>query len=239
MKGNKTILGFWLMVTIGIMMSSCTKVNNNETIVLIGRESYIPDIDEFFSKDDVCKVAFDSVKKNLSIKYGSIPPKIDSLGGKYIVDPTFLIKSMILISSSDGHTSNATYTSDTIAMPEVYICFERQHNGIVSVEFKESSISVITDTAYIMGNGDDCSFTVYFPEKREFDQLYNGTTCHVTMERDVIMSGYVTPEGLSDFGFASIVTDMKVEPRGILPLYDKGTYMIYWDADGCAEKCDW
>lgn len=225
MKGNKIIVGFWFLVAIGIMLSSCTKVNNKETIVLIGRESYIRDIEEIFSKNPVCKASFDSVKKYMDLNYGSIPPKIGSSGGKYIVEPTIVFKS------------NVEYMPNSTVMPEVYLGFEHQHNGIVTVEFVESSIPLVTDTAYIMGNNQD--FTVYFPEKREFDQPYNGVTYHVTMERGIIMSGSVTPEGLSDFCFASIVMNTEVEPQGNLPLYDIGTYFIYKDGNGLAEKRDW
>lgn len=220
MKGKRVIVGFCFLLSCGILLSSCVKVNSGETIVLIGQEAYIDNIEELFAD---FKPSFDSVKKKMGIIYeGPVPPKIE---GGYVMDTTLLV------------ASNVDYMSDTVAMPEVYLRFNRQHNGIVTLDFKESSIRQGKDTVFVMGN--DKGFTVYFKEKRKFKQLYDGKVYHVTMKRGIIMCGSVTPGGLSDFRYASIVMDTEDDSNGVLPQYEPGTYLIYEDADRMADTCTW
>ena len=122
-----------------------------------------------------------------------------------------------------------------VAMPNVTMNFTHQHNSIATIEFMESSMTQKTDTVYIIGNSD--GFTAYFIENTEYlTPPYNGQVFHVKRRRGIIMCGSVTPEGLSNFRYASIIIEMKDDSQGVLPQYASGTYMIYEDGNGLAEK---
>ncbi len=220
MKGQRIIYGLWLLMACGGLLCSCSKENNGKTIALIGQEEYIDDIEKLFSD---FKPAFDAVKEKMRISHeGPIPPKIE---GGFVMDNTLLVDS------------NVGYISNDVTMPEVYLRFKRQHNGLVTLDMKESVFQQSTDTVFVMG--DDEGFTVYFKEKREYEQPVGGMTYHATLERGVIMCGSVTPDGLEDFHFASIVMKMEDDSNGLLVQYPPGTYLIYKDGDGMANKCTW
>ena len=219
MKGNKTILSFWLLMTIGIMLGSCTKVNKKETIALIGRESNILGIEELFSKDPIIKQSFDSVKKFIGIDFeGAIPPKIE---GSYVVDP------VVLLNSSEE-------TMSAVDDP-IFLRFTSQNNGVLTLSIKSSLIQQEVYPVFVMGNNDN--FAAYCINNWEFpspNQVY-----HVKMERGIIMWGTVTTEGLSDFRIAYIIINAEDDSNGVLHQYASGTYMIYKDGNGLAEKFVW
>ena len=219
MKAKRILFGFGLLVTLGIMLGSCTKVDEKETIALIGKESNIPDIEEIFSENPVIKQSFDSVKRNIGIDYGgAIPPKIE---GSYVVDPTVLL-------DSSEETMSAVDDS-------IFLRFTCQNNGMMTMSIKSSSIQQEVYPVFAKGNNDN--FTAYCINNWEFsspDQAY-----HVKIERGIIMWGSVTTEGLSDFRIAYIIKDARDDSNGVLHQYAPGTYMIYRDGNGLAEKFDW
>ena len=219
MKGNKIKFGFWLLVTIGIILGSCTKVDEKETIALIGKESNIPDIEELFSENPVIKQSFDSVKRNIGIDYGgAIPPKIE---GSYVVDPTVLL-------DSSEETMSAVDDS-------IFLRFTCQNNGMMTMSIKSSSIQQEVYPVFVMGNNDN--FTAYCMHYWEFPTP--GQAYHVKIERGIIIWGSKTTEGLSDFRIAYIIKDARDDSNGVLHQYAPGTYMIYKDGNGLAEKFDW
>lgn len=236
MKGIRIISGFWLLVAFGIILGSCTKESSNyETIVPIGEEYF--DVEELFS--DV-KSSFDTVREKMGICYkirdtippysirdsiptiykDSIPPKIE---GKYVMNSPVLVASNIENMATD--------------MSEVQLSFDRQHNSILRIEFTESSITQVTEPVYLIGNND--GFMAYFIENTEYAAPpYQGQVFHVKRKRGIIMCGSVTPEGLFDFCFASIIIEMKDDSQGKLPQYAPGTYVIYKEEDRLADKCN-
>ena len=235
MKEKKNIFGIGLLMAFCLLVSSCTKEGSNgETIVPIGEEYF--DIEELFMEPEV-KASFDEVREKMGICHeGSIlpyykdliPPKLE---GSYLMNHTMLIESYM----GNEHSQ--------VAMPNVTMNFTHQHNSIATIEFMESSMTQKTDTVYIIGNSD--GFTAYFIEKKEYDQPYNGQTYHVKIKRGIIMSGSVTPNGLSGvtapeghtkFRYASIIMKWENDPPVGLPQYDPGTYFIYEEDDGLAEK---
>ena len=242
MKGNRIIFVFWLLMTFGIILGSCTKESSNgETIVPIGEEYF--NVEELFSGDDV-KPAFDIVVKKMGIRYtganqqDSIPAYYEDLipqklVGSYVMNQTMLVGS------------NVENVQVPVSMPDVTLNFTSQHNSIASIEFTESSITQKTDTVFIMGNDNFNGFSAYFIEKKEFDQPYNGQTYRVKIKRGIIMCGSVTPDGLSGFEsplggsrfrFASIIISWDDNSQGALPKYEPGTYLIYEEGDGLAAK---
>lgn len=233
MKLKRIVFCFGLLVTFGILLGSCTKESSNgQTIVPIGEEYF--DVEELFSE---VKPSFETVREKMGICYiiqdtippyfrdsipekykDSIPPKIE---GKYVMNSPVLVASSIENMSTD--------------MSEAQLSFDCQHNGILHIEFTESSIQQKTDSVYLIGNKN--GFTAYFIENTEYDAPpYQGQVFHVKRKRGIIMCGSVTPEGLSDFYFASIIIEMKDDSQGILPQYAPGTYVIYKEGDGLAAK---
>lgn len=232
MKGKRIIFGLWILMAIGFMSSSCTKVSSNgKTIVPIGEEKI--DVEELFSE---VKPSFDEVRRKLDIVNqqnsipscyeDKIPPKLD---GSYIMNQTMLVES------------NMENTQLPASMSDVTMSFMGQHNSIAAIEFTESTITQKTDSVYILGN--DNGFAAYFIENKEYDQAYNGQTYHVKIKRGIIMCGSVTGAGLSGvteghakFRYASIILKWENDPAVGLPKFEPGTYFIYEEGDGLAEK---
>ncbi len=232
MKRKRIIFGLCFLMTIGFISSSCTKVSSNgKTFVPIGEEMI--DVEELFSQ---VKPSFDEVRNKMGIVNQQnatsscyedlIPPKLD---GSYVMNQTMLVES------------NMENTQIPAFMSDVTMSFMGQHNSIATIEFTESSITQKTDPVYIIGN--DNGFTAYFIENKEYDQAYNGQTYHVKIKRGIIMCGSVTAAGLSGvsdghakFRYASIILNWENDPAFGLPQFEPGTYFIYEEGDGLAEK---
>lgn len=208
MKYIKTFLVLGLFVASGMMLSSCTK-NDETTIVPIGTEYYIDDI--LSAVPDSLQTQFFAAFGNVNT--GAIPPKIE---GSYVMDP-----KQRMASNMPGWPVNATE-------PNVYLRFEKQHNGIVHMDLNETT-ETVTDTVFVCGSGDN--FTVYFVEDKDYELGW--------MKRGVIMKGKVTDSGLADFRYATIVMATEDYSGGQFGLYPTGTYFIYKDGNGLAEKLDW
>lgn len=219
MKGNKITFGFWFLVTIGIMMCSCTKGNHGETIALIGTEYYIG---KDYTIGDILSAIPESFQQEFDsvfgdIPNGPIPPSIaipdsimeaDSVDS-YVVHPNHLI------------STNLWNVSSPIIRQDVYMRFSEQHNGIMVMELYEESLKK-TDTVFVTGNNKD--FTIYFVEDKSDENV----------KRGVIMCGKCEEEGLRDFRMAFIVVDAIGDQAP-----DPGTYYIYRDGDSLVERCAW
>lgn len=203
-----SVLGLYLATATGLLLASCTK-NDETTIVPIGTEYYIDDI--LSAIPDTLHNEFLAAFGN--VPSGAIPPKID---GSYVVDPKQRVGSNL-----DGWPIN------TIE-PNVYLRFEKQHNGIVYMDLNETT-ETVTDTVFVCGDGNN--FAVYFVESKDYEIGW--------MKRGVIMKGKVTGEGLSEFRYATIVMETEDHSGGQFGLYTPGTYFIYKDGDGMAENLDW
>lgn len=218
MRNNRiTKLVFSILLGMSFF-SSCTK-NDDNTIVLIGEEFYIDDILTVIP--DTLKPEFDAVFG--SIPEGPVPPKIE---GNFVVDPKQRVSTNI----------NPAHWPLTLLEPNMYLEFSEQNNGVVMMNLRDAT-DQITDTVFVMGNGN--AFTVYFVENKSYDVDFGGQMVHVKMKRGVVMKGSVAPEGLADFKMASII--MKVEddaPQGLMTQYAPGSYFVYRDGNGMADRLD-
>ena len=216
MKKNRVILGLWLLMAGGMVLTSCTK-NDESTIVLIGTEYYI---------DDILSVIPDSVQTRFLSEFGTIPegpvpPKIE---GSFVMNPKQRVSSNV-----DGWPLQAIE-------PNVYMRFTGQHNGIVAMDLNEAT-ETMTDTVFVCGSGQN--FTVYFIENKAYEMEVNGHTYHSRMKRGVVMKGEMVEAGLKNFRFATIVMETEDDSGGLIGQYENGSYFIYKDGDGTAESQEW
>ena len=192
-------------------MITCTK-NDTTTVSLIGTEYYI---------DDIVSVIPDSLQTEFYAAFGTIPegpvpPKIE---GSYVMAPKQRVASSL---------SEIEWPLD-LPIPEnnVYLKFSGQHNGVVAIDLNETP-ETLTDTVFVQGNGQN--FVVYFIEDKEVEEF------SARIKRAVIMKGRVTDAGLSDFRYATIVLETEDE---LNQLAEPGSYYIYKDGNGIAERFDW
>ena len=208
-------MSFWL-ISFGMMLSSCTK-NDENTIILIGTEYYI---------DNILSVIPDTLQPRFLAEFGSIPsgvvpPKVE---GSYVMNPKQRLNS------------NVPSWPLSATEPPMYLRFTKQHNGISILDLNEATENV-TDTIFVQGSGSN--FTAYFIENKAYDMDFNEQTYHVSLRRGVIMKGQVTETGLADFRYATIIMNIEDNSNGIVEQYDKGSYFIYKDGDGKAERFEW
>ena len=216
MKKKKIILGLWLLLAGGMVLTSCTK-NDESTIVLIGTEYYI---------DDILSVIPDSIQTRFFSEFGSIPdgpvpPKIE---GSYVMSPKQRV------------ASNVAGWSLQAVEPNVYLRFTGQHNGIVAMDLNEAT-ETLTDTVFVCGDGN--AFAVYFIENKAYEMEVDNHTYHVRMKRGVVMKGQVVDDGLSNFRYATVVMEVEDDSNGLIGQYGNGSYFIYKDGDGKAVSQEW
>lgn len=210
---KKQIIRIFILAMI-VSFASCTK-NDDTTIVPVGTESYIDDILNMIpdSTMHVFEAAFGAVP------HGYIPANIE---GEYVVAPKQRVASSVV-----GWPLNPPEPE-----PNVTLRFSDQHNGVVRVELAEAAEQT-TDTAFIMGTGND--FTLYFVENKSYE-IPMTDTVHVNMERGVIIKGSVDDEGISNLYFAVVILGVEDDSNGTVPQYEPGTYFIYKDGDGKASR---
>ena len=147
---KKIILGLWLLLAGGLVLTSCTK-NDESTIVLIGTEYYI---------DDIVSVIPDSLQSKFFTAFGSIPegpvpPKVE---GSFVMSPKQRVASNV-----------ESWPMQTVE-PNVYMRFSGQHNGIVAMDLNEAT-ETFTDTVFVCGSGN--AFAVYFIENKAYEMEVN------------------------------------------------------------------
>lgn len=212
---KRMVFGFWLLMAGSLALSSCVK-NEGKTIALIGTEYYI---------DDILTVIPESLQVEFKEAFGDIPegPIPENIEGSYVMNPKQRVHS------------NIDNWCTVVVEPDVKLGFSDQHNGIVTMDLTEET-NHVTDTVFVMGNGN--AFTVYFIEDKTYDFPFNNNTYHVRMKRGIIMKGKVKNEGLADFQYASIILEAEDDSQGVLEQYAPGTYFIYKDGNGLAERID-
>ena len=223
MKKKNIILGLGLFLAVGLALSSCTK-NDDSTIVPIGTEDYVKPF------TSVVDLVFSSVPEATKTQFlqdfgdlpdGPVPPKIE---GSFKMSPKQRV------------ATNTGLPVPTIEQPDLLLRFSNQHNELIQLDLNESTEN-FSDTVFVRGN--DNAFAVYFIENKSYEVPLGGAVYHVKMERGVIMKGKMTDRGISDFRYATIVKKAEDDSGGLIDQYDSGTYFIYKDGDGVAEKFDW
>lgn len=212
MKRMRIVYGLLILVTSGFILSSCVKENKGKTIALIGMEDYIHDIGSVIP--DSLQGKFEAMFQD--IPTGALP--VDIMVPDSIEEDAYVVHTNMLVKT------NLWNVSSPIPYPDVYMRFSKQHNGIVVVEFAEST-EQRTDTAFIMGNNND--FTVYFAENKDI-------SADIHVKRSVVMCGTKTAGGLSNFRMAFVVLESEGDQAPT-----PGTYYYYKDGDGLAERCVW
>ena len=123
---------FLLLLTSGIMMSSCIKENNGKTIALVGTEYYI---------DDILSVIPDSLQGRFDTIFGGITEGVipDGLGDScsFVVNPNMLVNTNLDIPTPRRDSA-------------VYMRFSNQHNGIMAMDLYEESLEMTKTSQYIL-----------------------------------------------------------------------------------------
>lgn len=207
----KKVLIIAVLMVVALIQSNCSKSDDMETIELLGQENYVLPINDFIpdSLQSKIEVQVDTMPK------GYIPCSIE---GEYVISPTKFCYS------------NFIDLNDT---QEIHFRVTNQHNRTAHVELHEGS-TVVTDTAYIMGNGQN--FTLYFKEKRT--RSFFGQNESV-LDRSVIITGEKTEAGIKDLMFTTIILAAEQGDNPLVGTFRPGWYFIYKDRDGLSENCDW
>ena len=161
-----------LFAACSLILSSCIKENEGNTIALIGDEYYLKDKDPLTLIPDTMQEHF--LNQFGNIAKGYIPPKIE---GSYVMD------------SKQLETTNAAYQPSN--NNNLWFRFSKQHNGIAKLELNEISKTDF-DTVYICGQGN--RFTAYCIDNLQLTiDTYN-----LKMKRLILMNGTVALGGLSN-----------------------------------------
>lgn len=182
MKKKRIIICVVLILSGSVLLNSCIKENNGQTIALIGTEYYI---------DDILSVIPDSLQGKFSTMFegyheGTIPDKLE---GSYVVHPNMLISTNLQI---------PTPRLD----PDITMRFSKQNNGTMMIELYEEASLQATEPAFVMGNNKD--LTVYFIEEKSL-----GQSTHA--KRGVVMAGKLTDQGLAQLRMAFVILESEGE----------------------------
>lgn len=199
----------FILIIIIMSLTACTK-STDDTIVLLGEESYVIPLNDMIP---------DSLKTSFMNRFGSapegfIPPDIE---GEY------------KISAKEFCFSNYLNLSDN---QDMYLKISQQHNRVATVDFFECG-KIRTDTAFVMGH--DQFFTLYFNENKAV--VFNGN--HIIIHRLVVFKGEKTDNGIKNLYFGNIVMSTNNGVNPYLDPYNSGYYFIYKDKDGFSENCEW
>jgi len=186
---------------------SCTK-NNDTTIVLLGKESYVKEISKIIP--DTLRPCIDSV---FDIHEGYIPPKVE---GKFKISPKQRVYSN---------------TDSVLTIPEsdMIIDIENQHNRVAHLTQEEAG-STTTDTVYVVGH--DNYFTLYYIKNTVTQTMGYETN----MKRAMFFSGEIDAIGIKNLQLATIIMDVKDNSGGLIVTYKPGDFFIYKDGDGKSER---
>lgn len=216
MNRIRTILGLLILLVGGTLLSSCTK-NDENTIVLIGTESYI---------DDILSVIPSELQTSFFADFGNVPkgpvpPKIE---GSYVIGPKIRV------------SSNVAGWVSSVVEPNAYLRFSKQHNGLVKMELAEYN-EILTDSVFVCGNGKD--FCVYFIEDKAYEMQDNTETYQMRMKRGVLIKGMMAASGIADIRYATVILDTEDGSNGLFPQYENGSYFIYKDGNNVAGFFEW
>lgn len=198
----------WLLpISLVLLVTSCLKDEMNETIVLMGTESYVKRIDSIIP-DTLFSYIGDSAVMGDNVivpNRGSMPPNIQ---GEFVFGPRELF------------SYNETYHGN---LDTLYIRFggdpdtvlnsyysQGQHNMMVVCDIKEPGLPLMSVDAFVMGTGNQ--FTVYF------DVTYNhvenpATGGNYSLKRGYVLAGNITNAGIERARLACVniessLTDM-------------------------------
>lgn len=139
-----------------LMMSSCLKDDPQEgTIILMGTESYVKDINEVIP-DTLLKALADTNVMQMNpvvIPQGNMPPDVQ---GGFVLRP----KELLWYNEypvPDGDSIRFRFGGNG---NDLGYYPNGQHNRVMPCDYEENGMSGHTDVAYLMGSGN--AFTAYF-----------------------------------------------------------------------------
>lgn len=208
---KKTVIILAIAVNIVLAMTQCKKESSaGDSIMLLGTEDYVRKLTEIIPEE----WQNDFFTSYGDMPQGYIPPNIE---GEYVISPKQFI------------CSNFVDLSDDLDM---HLKVTDQHNRVAVVEFHEGE-TLRTDTAYIMGSGQN--FSLYFEEERTMN-FYGSLS---SVNRLVLITGEKKPEGIKYLRFGSIILDVHESVNPFIGAFVPGWFFIYKDRDDLAENCHW
>jgi len=203
-------LNIFALAVVSMIMLNCTK-NDETTVILLGKESYI---------QDITKVIPDSLQSTFTehfgmIHEGYIPPKVE---GKFVMAKKERVYSNI----------GASWPL-TVVEPNMYFTIKDQHNREANFILGEAT-ETETDTVYICGN--DNYFTLYYIEEKVM--TYLGFNSRI--KRAVLFNGEISEWGIKNLYNASVILEAYDNSGGSIVQYKKGDFFIYKDSDGLSER---
>ena len=208
---KKTVIYLTIAVNVLLAMTQCKKESvAGDSIILLGTESYVRKLTDMIPVEwqDGFFTYYGEIPQ------GYIPPNIE---GEYVISPKQFVYSNFIDLSDDL---------------DMHLKVTDQHNRVAIVDFYEGE-TIHTDTAYIMGSGQN--FSLYFEEKRTLD--FNGIL--TTVDRVVLITGEKTSEGIKKLRFGSMILDVREGASPFIGTFVPGWFFIYRDQDGLAVNCHW
>lgn len=208
---KKTVIILAIAVNILLSMTQCKKESTaGDSIILLGTENYVKKLTEIIPEE----WQNDFFTYYGEIPQGYIPPNIE---GEYAISPKQFVYSNFV---------------DLFGDLDMHLKVTDQHNRVATVEFYEGEV-LRTDTAYIMGSGQN--FSLYFVEKRTLD--FYGNLFPVS--RVVLITGKKTTEGIKNLRFGNMILEAREGVNPFIGNFVPGWFFIYKDQDGLAENCHW
>lgn len=208
---KKLVFILAIAVNLVLSMTQCKKESTaGDSIILLGTENYVKKLTEIIPEgwqNDFFTYYGD-------MPQGYIPPNIE---GEYVISPKQFIYSNFIDLSDDL---------------DMHLKVTDQHNRVAVVEFHEGE-TLHTDTAYIMGSGQN--FSLYFEEERTMN-FYGSLS---SVKRLVLITGEKKPEGIKYLRFGSMILDVHESGNPFIGNFVPGWFFIYKDQDGLAENCHW
>lgn len=181
----------WLLpISLVLLVTSCLKDEMNETIVLMGTESYVKRIDSIIP-DTLFSYIGDSAVMGDNVivpNRGNMPPNIQ---GEFVFGPRELfsynetyhgnLDTLYIRFGGDPDTINNSYYP------------QGQHNMMVVCDIKEPGLPLMSVDAFVMGT--DNQFTVYFDVT--YDNVENPATGgSYSLKRGYVLTGNITNAGI-------------------------------------------
>lgn len=188
----------WLLpLSLVLMVTSCLKDEMNETIVLMGTESYVKPINSIIP-DTLLSFLSDSTVMGdnvIILPTGNMPPNIQ---GEFVFGPRKLF-GYNDTQHKDSDTLYIRFGGDQDTIPNYYP--QGQHNRMVLCDLKESRFPQMSVDAFLMGNGSQ--FSVYFDVT--YENVPNSATKEIySLRRGYVLTGNITNAGIEQARLACV-----------------------------------
>jgi hypothetical protein len=159
----------------------------------------------------------EKVENLMPLHTGKKPPEIS---GEYLVNSAILVGS-----SLDSDASDINKPDFFSAM---YFAIIKLSDG--KLTYQDNNSASPNDNINVTVVGEKNNFTAYFIMSSVNEEISSSA------KESVIISGTMTSSGISDFRYAFIMLE-KTDPQD--KLVPTGTYRVFKEGDGLAEKHNW